>query len=156
MINPNYSTPGLWRRFAAMVYDTLLLAALSFLYGYVISAIYAAIKGIPEPGHHMEFGAMAPLVFLGWMAVMLGFFCFFWRRSGQTLGMKTWRLTIRSADGNLPSYRQCLIRLTCAPLSLAFLGAGYWLMYADKERQTLHDRLSGTRTYVSVKAAQKK
>ncbi len=152
MTNPSYSTPGLWRRFAAMVYDTLLIAALSFVYGYLVTGIYTAFKGIPEPGHRLDFGALAPLVFAGWVLVILGFFCFFWHKSGQTLGMKTWRLSIRSSDGSLPSYRQCLIRLACAPMSLLFLGAGYWLMYADKDRQTLHDRLSNTRTYVTIKA----
>lgn len=151
MTASQYSTPSLWRRLAAMVYDSLLLAALSFIYGYGVMAIYAGIKGMPEPGHRADFGMLAPLVFLGWLAVLLGFFCFFWHRSGQTLGMKTWRLTIRSADGQLPSYRQCLMRAACAPFSLLFLGAGYWLMYADKERQTLQDKISGTRTWLTRK-----
>jgi len=147
-----FAAPGLPRRFAAMVYDTLLVTALSFLYGYLVMGIYAAVKGLPTPGHKADFGPFTPLVLIGWFAVLIGFFCFFWHRSGQTLGMKTWRLSIRSIDGSLPSYRQCLIRCLCAPLSLVFLAAGYWLVYADPQRQTVHDRLSGTRTWLTAKA----
>jgi hypothetical protein len=31
------------------------------------------------------------------------------------------------------------------------LGAGYWFMYINKEQQTLHDKISNTRTLLLMK-----
>lgn len=146
-----YATPGLLRRFAAMVYDSLLLMAVSILYGFIAMGINVLIQGTPESGQRVTWGYAGPFVFAGWIGVLLFFFCYFWHKAGQTLGMKTWRIKIFSASGGLPSYKQCVIRWCCAPISLVCLGAGYWWMYADTGRQTLHDRISGTRTYLMVK-----
>lgn len=152
---PNATYPSLLRRLAAMVYDTLLLAAVTILYGFIVVAINLAIQGAPATGEKLQWGHTAPLVFIGWVASMVGFFCYFWRKAGQTLGMKTWRLQILTTNGQLPSYGQCLQRCLYALISFACLGAGYWIMYADRDRQTLHDRLSGTRTYLLEKQQRK-
>lgn len=151
----SYTAPGLLRRFAAMVYDSLLLLAISILYGFIAVGLNVLIQGAPEPGHRTEWGYAGPVVFVGWICVLVFFFCYFWRKAGQTLGMKTWRIKILSTDGSLPSYKQCFIRCGCAPISLLCLGAGYWWMYANAGRQTLHDRLSGTHTYLLTKENKK-
>jgi uncharacterized RDD family membrane protein YckC len=150
-----YVTPGLFRRFAAMVYDSLLLTAVSILYGFVAVGVNVLIQGTPEPGHRTEWGYAGPALFAGWIGVLVFFFCYFWHKAGQTLGMKTWRMKILSTTGELPNYRQCLIRCCCAPVSLLCLGAGYWWMLVDADRQTLHDRISGTRTYLLPKEKKK-
>ncbi|ACE85875.1 RDD family protein [Cellvibrio japonicus] len=146
-----YATPSLLRRLAAMVYDSLLLMAVTILYGFIAVGINLLIQGVPAEGTRMQWGYAAPLVFIGWITSMLGFFCYFWQRAGQTLGMKTWRMKIFSANGDSPSVKQCLVRCLCAPFSLLLLGFGYWWMYGDADRQTLHDRISGTRTYLMAK-----
>lgn len=155
MNNPNkieYSTPSLPRRFAAMVYDTLLLMAISILYGAVMTGINVAIKGIPETGERVSWGIFGIVVFIGWIFTIGLFFCYFWHKSGQTLGMKTWRMKIVNSDNlNCPNYSHCIIRFLLAPLSLCLLGAGYWWMYTNAERQTLHDKISKTRTLLLVK-----
>ena len=152
---PVYSTPGLLRRFAAMVYDTLLIIAVSILYGFVAVGLNVLIQGTPEPGHRTEWGYMGPILFAGWIGVLVFFFCYFWRKAGQTLGMKTWRMKILARSGDLPSYKQCVIRCCCAPISFFCLGLGYWWMLVDAEHQTLHDRISGTRTYLLAKEKKK-
>jgi len=147
-----YATPSLLRRFAAMIYDSLLLVAVSMLYGAIMVGLNVLINGTPDTGDRVKWGAFDALMFCGWLATMIFFFCYFWHRSGQTLGMKTWRMKIVGADNlSLPSYRQCLIRCLCAPLSFLCLGAGYWLMYGNDERQTLHDKLSRTRILLTTK-----
>ena len=160
MNNPNintaktieYSTPSLLRRFAAMVYDTLLIMAISILYGAVMTGINVAVKGIPETGERVSWGVFGIVVFIGWIITIGLFFCYFWHKSGQTLGMKTWRMKIVNSDNlNCPGYAQCIIRFICAPLSLCFLGAGYWFMYTNTERQTLQDKISKTRTLLLAK-----
>lgn len=149
---PEYSTPSLMRRFAAMVYDTLLITAISILYGAVMTGINVAIKGSPQMGERISWGMFGVVVFVGWILTIGLFFCYFWHKSGQTLGMKTWRMKVVNSDNlNCPSYTQCIIRFLCAPVSLLMLGAGYWLMYTNAERQTLHDKISKTRTLLMAK-----
>ncbi|HSC67221.1 MAG TPA: RDD family protein [Cellvibrio sp.] len=142
----NYSTPSLLRRFAAMTYDSLLIMSISILYGAIVTGTNVAINGIPATGERVTWGAFGVIVFIGWILTIAVFFCYFWHKTGQTLGMKTWRMKmVTSTSLAPPSYPQCFIRCLCAPLSLLLLGIGYWLMYANPERQTLHDKLSKTR-----------
>lgn len=151
-----YSAPGLPRRFAAMVYDSLLLMAISILYGAIMAGINVAIKGVPADGERITWGVFGVVVFIGWVLTIGYFFCYFWHKSGQTLGMKTWRMkVVNHNDLNCPSYMQCIIRCCCAPFSLGLLGVGYWLMYADPKHQTLHDKISKTRTLLLTKKVNK-
>ncbi len=151
--NPEFATPSLIRRFAAMVYDTLLLAAVSILYGAIATGINIAVKGAPATGERVSWGAFGIIVFIGWILTLVYFFCYFWKKSGQTLGMKTWRMKMYDANSmQLPSYSQCAIRCCCAPFSLLLFGIGYWIMYLSPERQTLHDKLSRTRILLQEKA----
>lgn len=54
---PNATYPSLLRRLAAMVYDTLLLAAVTILYGFIVVAINLAIQGAPATGEKLQWGA---------------------------------------------------------------------------------------------------
>ncbi len=146
-----YATPSLLRRFAAMLYDSLLLIAVSMLYGAVMVGLNVLITGTPETGGRVTWGVFHWVVFAGWIFTIVFFFCYFWHKSGQTLGMKTWRMKIvTQEDLSLPSYRQCVIRCLCAPISFLCLGAGYWFMYGNEDRQTIHDKISGTRTLLTA------
>ena len=151
MRQTQYNPPELWRRAAAMVYDTLLVAALSILYGALVTSLHGVFYGAPAMGERIHWGAAQPLMLMGWAAFICGFFCYFWHNSGQTLGMKTWRLRITTPDLQLPSYKQCVLRCLLAPISFVCLGAGYWWLYAHPQRQTLHDTISGTRTWLTPK-----
>lgn len=145
-------TPSLLRRFAAMVYDTLLLMAISIFYGAIMIAINVAFNGAPTAGARVDWGNFGGVVFVGWLLTLGLFFCYFWRKSGQTLGMKTWRLKMYNASSfDLPSTAQCIIRCLCAPISLLALGAGYWVMYLKTDRQTFHDSVSKTRVVLLQK-----
>lgn len=151
-----YTAPSLLRRFAAMVYDSLLVMAISILYGALMTGVNVAIKGAPATGERISWGIFGVVVFIGWLVTIGFFFCYFWHKSGQTLGMKTWRMTLVNHDNlNYPNYPKCIIRFLCAPLSLCALGLGYWLMYANAERQTLHDKISKTRTLMLTKETKK-
>ncbi len=147
-----FVAPSLLRRFAAMVYDSLLLMAVSILYGAIATGINIAIKGVPATGERVTWGAFGVIVFIGWILTLGFFFCYFWKNSGQTLGMKTWRMKMYDASNlQLPSYSQCVIRCCCAPFSMLLFGLGYWLMYLNTDRQTVHDKLSKTRILLLAK-----
>ena len=85
---------GLLRRFAAIAYDTLLVAALLFL----ATIPFIALRG----GEAVEIGDNA--IYRAVLAlVVYAFFVGFWTRPGRTLGMQSWGLQLETMDGRRPS-----------------------------------------------------
>ena len=115
-----------------MVYDVLLIIAIWMMTLLVL----VIINGGEAVG-----GAAVQLVLA---AELIGFYLFFWSRPGQTLGMAAWRLKLVDLDGNPPTFKQLLMRIAAAPLSLLSCGIGYLWFYVGERRQTWHDRISGT------------
>lgn len=136
----NAETPSLLRRLAAICYDLLLLAA---------SVIAAAALVVLPLGIGLGIDALAiaqhPLFRLYLTLVIIGFFCGFWLRGGQTLGMRAWRVKLVRDDGSPLTLLVCLLRQAAAALSWAALGIGFLWSLLDRERLTWHDRLTGTR-----------
>ncbi|WP_111640672.1 RDD family protein [Marinimicrobium alkaliphilum] len=143
---------GLLRRLAAMIYDGLLLIAVIMAYTGLVTWINHLLRGPLEDDMPVYPGLWGLVVFAGMIGCVVGFFCLFWRRSGQTLGMKSWRMVLVDDDtGKVPSLKRCLWRCTLAGLSFATLGLGYLWQWFDPERLALHDRLSRTRLLVVPK-----
>lgn len=137
-------TAGLLRRFAALGYDWLLLIGLSFGYGGILIFLRSLFVEQADSEGSLAFR----LVFqLGWFAMIAGFYVYFWRHGGQTLGMRAWRLRLISEHNNL-TLQQCLLRCVLAPLSFLLGGIGYWWRFVDSEKRTVHDKW--TKTYVVV------
>lgn len=131
------------KRFAAMFYDILLLMGIAMAYGAVILFIEVQIFGLELA--EGEKAKMSPLQLLGLIGLFCTFFCFFWRKQGQTLGMQAWKLKLIDQNGNNPCLKQCLFRLAYATVSFTCLGLGYWWQWLDKDKLTWHDRWSKTR-----------
>lgn len=74
-----------------------------------------------------------------------------WRRGGQTLGMRPWRLHVSTVEGHPASIRALLRRYAMGTVSLLLAGAGFWWAWIDREHLTWHDRYSGTRVRRSAK-----
>ena len=68
-----------------------------------------------------------------------------WRRGGQTLGMRPWRLRLVARDGSAPGWALLWRRYAIGSLSLLLGGLGFWWAWFDRQRLTWHDRASGTR-----------
>lgn len=159
---PSNALPGasVWRRLAAMVYDGFLLFAILF----AATALFQYVAGIGEQSaavvelhtgdvvRELPIRAQGLLFQLYLVAVIAGFYCYFWRRSGQTLGMQAWRLRLDSAAGGRPDILQCLRRLAVAVPALLLGGAGYWWIWLDRDHLAWHDRLSNTQVVVLPKS----
>lgn len=124
-------TAPLWKRLAALVYDSLLLFALLML---AIAAAFA-LKGGVIDAHH-------PLFRLYLLMVTGLFFCGFWVAGGQTLGMRSWRLRVQRRDGRPLGWWQAWGRFLLALPSVGLAGLGLWWMLIDRDGLALHDRLS--------------
>jgi uncharacterized RDD family membrane protein YckC len=88
----------------------------------------------------------------------MAYFTSSWRRGGQTVGMRPWRIRVTREDGGTPSIQQALIRalVAAAPLVLLMLEPviglrptlwtllGVWAAWFavalfDSRRRALHD-----------------
>lgn len=129
-----YPPASLGKRLAAIVYDSLLLVTVLYFAGFIALAFTG--------GEPIE--ARNPLYTSYLFFVAFFYFAIPWVRSGQTLGMKTWRLRVQNENGQPISWWQALLRFLCACLSWACLGLGFIWSLFDKQRRTWHDRFSET------------
>lgn len=131
-------------RLLALFYDfwpalaLWMLVSLCFTLGYTIA------------GHdpHQNIAPLSGLQWLLWLACWLvaGLYAVIsWRRGGQTLGMRPWRLRVVDAGGGTPSWHALWLRYVLGTVSLLLAGLGFWWAWFDRGRLTWHDRLSGTR-----------
>ena len=139
-------TAGLLRRLGAMLYDLLIVGALMF----IVTALFLPFTGgeAITPG---ESGALERIYQAALLLVVVLFFGVFWTWRGQTIGMLAWRLRVQRPDGSTLAWRDALIRLAGACVSLAALGLGYFWIWIDREKLAWHDRWSGTRVVVLPK-----
>lgn len=132
-MNQQTTNATLLRRFAAIFYDLLLLTAVLL----VFSAAAVAMNQGNAVSH--------PLYYLTLIVISFIFYGWFWTHGGQTLGLKAWKLQLTSDDQEAITWKQAAIRFIAAFPSLLPAGAGFFWMLLDKDRLTLHDRLSSTR-----------
>jgi uncharacterized RDD family membrane protein YckC len=91
--------------------------------------------------------AKRPLFQLWLVCVLAAYFVYCWKRSGQTLAMKTWRIRLARADGAPLTTKLALARFLVALPGVLIFGIGFWWALIDPERQFLQDRLCGTRIF---------
>jgi len=143
---------GFFRRLAAMVYDALIAVAVGMLSALVIIAIITALleteilskQGYAHVNELIQSSFAYKLVIQAWVALWIaGFFLWFWKHGGQTLGMRAWRLrlfTLNEGEQKPMTYSRLILRLFA---SLG--GLGTLLVLVDfKGKQSLQDRVAGT------------
>jgi uncharacterized RDD family membrane protein YckC len=148
---PEPQVPGLLRRLAAVLYDSLLLLALMM----VVTALLLPLTGgeAIDPRRHpaLEWAYRALL-----LVTVVGFFGAAWTRGGQTLGMASWRLKVLREDGGPLTWADTVRRLAAAVLSWLALGLGWLWLLVDPARRTWHDRLSRTRVVLVEKRTRRR
>lgn len=133
------STPSLLRRLAAMLYDTLLVLPLIML-----SVALAMGVGHLVPGAETDTALDPNLVRVIALFTVIAFFCAFWVKSGQTLGMQAWRIKLVDFEGRVPGLPRSVARCLAAVLSATCFGLGYLWCLVDRRGRYWHDYLSGT------------
>lgn len=163
---------GGWVRLMGVLYDGMLVLAVLFLAGLILVSVGTVLFGVVGnsagdavqlPGWYRHF-VLSP----SFVLTLFGFYGIFWTKSGQTLGMQTWRLKTIAANGYLLTWHQSLKRIICAcflpcfgAMAAAFLGqtvmgvglagfagliANYAVCWLHPRGLALHDWLSGTLT----------
>ena len=136
--------PKLPRRLMALVYDTFLVLPLIMLSVAIALAIQLAITGADSSSSMDNVKVNPAVVQLLAFFTVAGFYTWFWRLKGQTLGMQAWRIRLRSIDGSPVTVAQAMKRCAGAVVSLGALGAGYWWCLFDANQRYWHDIWSGT------------
>jgi len=150
ILNPDpddMNTARLPRILGAIIYDTMIIFAIIF-----IAAQWFPF--IPEQYQtHIIVMLLKQIYILG---IAFFYFGYSWRRGGQTIGMKTWRIRVQSADTAAEEYiqlswKQCLIRYLVAIISWLPAGLGFiWIMF-DSQHRSWQDIASSSQLVVLPK-----
>jgi len=155
--------PGLARRFAAFLYEGVLLFGVIFFAGFLYSVL-------TRQEHAMQ-GRVGLGVFLFFVLGL--YFVGFWTRSGQTLAMKTWHLRVTDLAGRplgpgraiaryllswlwflpaLASVRLMGLHGGAAIVGSLTAGIAAYLLVArlHPQRQFLHDAICGSRVITQL------
>lgn len=153
---PSHSRASFFRRLAAMVYDLLVAVAVGMCAAMVmlVSMLVLVENNILDNQGYAHFSDLIQhsfryqLTLQLWVSLwVVGFFLWFWRNGGQTIGMRAWRLRIFSINDKPFGYSRALLRLLCS-----FGGLGTLLVLFDfKSKQSLQDRIAGTEILVLSK-----
>jgi len=148
----------LWRRLTALVYDLLIVVAIVMVVGLLCQL--ATGGRLIETGAH----AVVPLWYQ-WLqgVVVAAYFVASWRRGGQTLGMRPWRIRVSRDDGGTISLQQAVVRVLVAAAPMLLLALepvlglhatlwtvlGAWALWfavalLDPRRRALHDLAADT------------
>tara|TARA_B110000881_G_scaffold214219_1_gene226294 strand:+ start:205 stop:693 length:489 start_codon:yes stop_codon:yes gene_type:complete len=152
-MHSHFPRAGFRRRFGSWVYDVLLASAvymtsgaLSFLIMYL--CFHLGLFGMQGYEHFSD--TISNTAWLKWpneiwkLAWVSFFFVWFWTRSGQTLGMRAWRLRVQNQDGTNISATTAIMRLFTT-----FLGLGNLVVLVDrKNKLSLQDSLTKTEVVV--------
>ncbi|MBZ0093127.1 MAG: RDD family protein [Sulfuricellaceae bacterium] len=129
------SAPGLLRPLLSMCYDGLLLLAVLFIASFLFVVFT----------HTIQSPAIRPLFQIYILTVAAAYFLWFWLHGGQTLPMKTWKIKLLDLDGRPISLKRGIVRFLIATIGIGLLGLGILWALVDRDRQFLHDRLTGSK-----------
>jgi len=113
-------------RIVAIVYDGMLILALLFLVGTMLTVIGTLLT--METGTKSSQAQSLPtwyqnfIMTPSFILTLVGFYGIFWRRGGQTLGMQTWRLKTVNNAGHLLTWGQSFKRILAASLMPLIFG----------------------------------
>lgn len=159
-LDPSAAPPGLARRFAALLYEGVLLFGVLFFACFIYVVLTQQKDALFGLAGYM-FAFVVPALY----------FVTFWTRSGQTLALKTWHLRIVDKNGQQLGLFRAFARYVLSwlwvlpGLSLWTLGLrgwglaagllGWMVIYGQlarllPQRQFLHDTIAGSRVITQL------
>lgn len=129
---------GLFRRVAALAYDSLVLFMLAVL-ATIIALPFAPPGGFPPGDRYFQL----------YLLILLGaFYGWFWVYRGQTIGMLAWRIQVSTQDGSRFGWQHAMMRLIWSIPAFGLGGLGLLWLCIDPQKLAVHDRLSKTAVVV--------
>jgi uncharacterized RDD family membrane protein YckC len=121
-------------RMLAMIYDAVPLLAILMLSSFLLLFTHG---GKPAAAN----SALAYLQIFIYFCIVGLYAVTSWRRGGQTMGMRPWRLLVVDKQG-----KSAALKKLCLRYVVAMCSAGLSLLWClfDKEKRGLHDIIAGT------------
>jgi len=130
---------GFWKRFVAVIIDSFILGALTFLLMFFIGFTIGGMLSDPETmAQFSNFGMLIDVV-LVWLYFAL-------QESGQhqaTFGKRLMGIYVTDTDGEPISFARATIRYFSKYLSSIFM-IGFIMVAFTKNKQGLHDMIADT------------
>lgn len=105
------------RRFAALLYELLLIGGVTAFAGFIIGALNTLIsRNLPALTPILPVSTGLLLV-LSWGV----YFWLNWQREGQTLAMRVWQIGLNTRTGSRPTAKQLRLRFLWACLFVVFI-----------------------------------
>lgn len=149
---------GFIRRLAAMVYDLLVAVSVAMIAALVMSTLLVVLigngvlplYGASEPSEAIASSLLYTSIMQVWVTLwVVGFFLWFWKNGGQTIGMRAWRLKLYNTADNPVGWGRLVIRMLT---SLGGLGT-LFVLFDVKNKLALQDRASKIEMLVLTKQA---
>lgn len=160
-MSAEFPRAGFWRRFASLIYDSLVVISLSMLTAILYFAVIQILTALGvvvqteghDPASFIENSPMLDTIrSILFVTVNIIFFTYFWAKSGQTIGMRAWRLKVQTLDGQLISWQQGALRAITA-----LLGLGNLVVLVDfKNKRALQDYIAKTEVITLTKEENKR
>ena len=149
----NFPRAGFIRRFGSWVYDLLIAFAVYMVAGALAFLLFNILikfgvinmagfeHAIDLKNSSLLYSSLVDAFGIFWVAF---FFVWFWSRSGQTLGMKAWRLRVQNQDGTRISKTTAIARLLPTLLGLGNIA----VLFDRQNKLSLQDRITHTEVVV--------
>jgi len=146
---PGYEFARHGSRFVAYILDCILIYVILVVPVLALIAIASVFDfdgaSLQGPFSTPAWSISMTVFVVLWLVVVLGYFPFFWARSGQTPGMRPFGLwVVRDQDGGPLQTRTAILRLIGLYVASAVFYLGFIWIFIDKRRRGWHDLIAGT------------
>ena len=135
----NYA--GFWKRFGAILIDTIIIIPISFIIGFVIGFAFIVAgmdpESLAEPSIQFIFNIIGFIISWVYFALME---C---SRTQGTLGKMALGIKVTDLEGNQISFAKATGRYFDKLISSIILGVGYIMVAFTERKQGLHDMMAG-------------
>jgi uncharacterized RDD family membrane protein YckC len=150
-VSPLYgAAAGFVSRFLALLIDIALLGAVLLVVGVIWFGLLRLVSFgwlsaiAPQLQALTMFALRIVIPITTAIAVVAGYFLFFFTVTGQTVGKPVLGLRVVSTSGDHVKLRQAFVRLVGYAISAIPIYLGFLAMLFDGQRRTWHDRMART------------
>jgi|TARA_B110000503_G_scaffold89421_1_gene135403 uncharacterized RDD family membrane protein YckC len=131
-------TPS-YRILGSAIYDWLVILGLLMIAGFMAVQLNLLVTGAEAIAPHNR---LFQVYLLG---IIIGYYFYFWRRSGQTVGMKAWRIRLVTLNDESLTWRHMSLRMLGAVPAFGVGLLGIVWQHWDKAGLNWHDHISQTK-----------
>ncbi len=137
---------GFWRRFFSFLLDLAIVNLIYFLFlliGMVAVQMGLSRADLDRPSEDLVLSLASRFLVL-WLVLFFVYFTLFGYFGGQTPAKMLSGIQVRSTTQDPLTWGQAIRRAIGYLLSSLFFGAGFLLMFFNRDHRALHDFIAGT------------